>query len=289
MIVELSVLAALGAMLCWGFADFFIQRSTRAVGSLECLAFLGIMDLLILLPFALPELPLLFSPSNIALLALIGIFTIASGLLNLEALRQGKLSVIEIIFVIELPVTVILGMYFFGELLSLPQIAAIAILLAGIALISFTSISGRPGLKGLEKGVLLAAIAAVSGGFLNFFTAAGSRLVSPVMAIWLPALVFTAICLVLIWSRKGFQKFAQNAKKFKFALVEMGFFSTAAWLLFAFAVLQKELAITVAITESYPAVAMLLGVFVNKEKITRHQYAGAAIALLASIALAFLL
>ena len=67
----------------------------------------------------------------------------------------------------------------------------------------------------------------------------------------------------------------------------MGIFDTLAWLFFAFAVLENELAITIAITESYPAVALLLGVLVNKEKIRVHQYAGATIALAASIALAF--
>ncbi|MFA4855433.1 MAG: DMT family transporter [archaeon] len=288
MILELSVLAAFGAMLCWGFGDFFIQRSTRESGDIESLAFIGIIGAVLLLPFVFLELPLLFSIPNLIFLSFIGIVTLVAALLNFQALKEGKLSVIEVIFEIELPVTVILGMYFFGEMLSTPQIAAILLILAGIALISLTALSKRHYLKRFEKGVFLAVIGAVAMAFLNFFMAAGSRIVSPVMAVWVPCVAFTIICLILIWKREGFPKFVKNAKKFKFDILGMGIFDTLAWLLFAIAVLEKELAITIGITESYPAIALLLGVFVNKEKIKPHQYLGALIALLASITLAFL-
>ena len=288
MILELSVLAAFGAMLCWGFGDFFIQRSTRESGDIESLAFIGIIGAVLLLPFVFLELPLLFSIPNLIFLSFIGIVTLVAALLNFQALKEGKLSVIEVLFEIELPVTVILGMYFFGEMLSTPQIAAILLILAGIALISLTALSKQHYLKRFEKGVLLAVVGAVAMAFLNFFTAAGSRMVSPVLSVWVPCVTFTIICLILIWKREGFPKFVKNAKKFKFDILGMGIFDTLAWLLFAIAVLEKELAITIAITESYPAIALLLGVFVNKEKIKPHQYLGALIALLASIALAFL-
>lgn len=63
----------------------------------------------------------------------------------------------------------------------------------------------------------------------------------------------------------------------------MGIFDTLAWLLYAFAVESKEIALTIAITESYPAVALFLGLWLNREKINWHQYCGAALALGASV------
>ena len=285
MIFELSVLAAFGAMLCWGFGDFFIQKSARKVGNIEALAFIGIIGSIILLPFVVFELPLLFSFENLALLCFVGIATLVIALFNFEALKQGKLSVVEIVLEIELPITVLLGFLFFAEIVSAQQIAFILFILLGIGLISLPNVSKQQFLKRVEKGILLAIIAGIGLAFLNFFTAVASRKVSPLMAIWMPFVVFTIPCLLYIWRREGFKKLAANAVKYKFTLLGMGVFDTLAWLFFAIAVAEKELAITTAITESYPAVALLLAVCINKETIRKHQYAGAAIALAACILL----
>jgi drug/metabolite transporter (DMT)-like permease len=286
MLIELSILAALGAMVCWGFGDFFIQRTARKVGDIEALALLGIIGFFLLLPFAIPELPLLFSLENIELLAIIGLVTLGGAMLNFEALKKGKLSVVDVLFAIELPFTIAFGVIFFQEILSLPQTILILLIFAGIALISVRSLSNHAGQKILEKGIMLAILGSIGMALLNFLTAAGSRQVSPIMAVWVPLIVFTSICLFFIHKREGLKKFVKNAFSNKFTILGMGIFDNLAWLLFAIAVLKNELAITIAITESYPAIALLLGVFVNKEKIRIHQYAGAAIALIGSIALA---
>ncbi len=288
MTVELSVLAAFGAMLCWGFGDFLIQKSARKVGDIEALAFIGIIGSIILLPFVVLELPLLFSFENIALLCFVGIVTLVVALFDFEALKQGKLSVVEIVLEIELPATVLLGFLFFAEIVSTQQIILILFILLGVALISLSNISKQQFLKGLEKGILLAIISGIGLAFLNFFTAVASRKVSPIMAVWAPFVVFTIPCLAIIWRREGFKKLAGNAAKYKFTLLGMGIFDTIAWVFFAIAVFEKPLAITIAITESYPAVALLLAVCINKEKIRKHQYAGAAIALAACILLGLL-
>ncbi len=287
MIAELSVLAAFGAMLCWGFGDFLIQKSTRRVGDIEALAFIGIIGSIGLLPFVVFELPLLFSFENLALLCFVGIATLVIALFNFEALKKGKLSVVEIVFEIELPTAVVLGFLFFAETISTQQIVLILFILFGVALISLSNASKQQLFKGFEKGIAMAIIGGIGLAFLDFLTAAASRKVSPIMAVWAPFVVFTILCLAIIWRREGFKKLAANASKYKFTFLGMGIFDTIAWVFFAIAVFEKPLAITIAITESYPAVAVLLAVCINKEKIRRHQYAGAAIALAASILLGF--
>ncbi len=37
MIIELSILFAFCAMICWGFGDFLIQRTVRKIGDVEAL------------------------------------------------------------------------------------------------------------------------------------------------------------------------------------------------------------------------------------------------------------
>ncbi|MDD5148058.1 MAG: DMT family transporter [Candidatus ainarchaeum sp.] len=282
---ELGVLFAFGAMLCWGFGDFFIQRSARKIGDIEALAFIGIIGSIGLLPFVLQEIPLLFSLPNLVLLSFIGIVTFVFAVVDFEALKKGKLSVVEVILEFELPLTVLLGFFFFQESLSMQQFGIILLIFAGIVLIAIKSFSRFNPMKGLEKGVFIAFIGAIGMAVINFLTAYGSKQVSPIMAIWVPWLVFTIVSLFLIWRREGLRELVQNAKKHYAIILGMGIFDTLAWLFFATAVLKNELAITIAITESYVAVALILGVLINKEKILLHQYAGAAIVLIASFAL----
>jgi len=287
MAFELSVLAAFGAMFCWGFGDFFIQRTTRRIGDVESLAFIGIIGAVGLLPFVIGDLPLLFSPANAILLLVLGIITFIAAIIDFEALKEGKLCVVDVILEIELPVTVVLGLVFFGEMLSLPQLAAIVAAFLGILLISFDKCKLKNSLGRLEKGALLAFIAAVTMAVTNFLTAASSKNISPIMAIWVPWVIFTLISLFFIWKREGLGKLVRNAVKFRRLVLAEGIFDTLAWLFFALAVVNAKLSITIAITESFPVIAIMLGVLLNREKIGYHQYAGAAIALGASIFLGF--
>ena len=287
MTVELSVLAAFGAMLSWGVGDFLIQKAARRVGDLEALAFIGIVGSVALFPLVLAELPAMLDPYNFALMAVLGLVTVVAALLDFESLRKGKLSVVEVILEMELPVTVLLGIAFFGESLTLPQFGAIAAILAGIAMIARKRGSG--GLKGVEKGAVLAVLAAVSMGFVNFLTAAGARQVSPLMAVCMPWLIISIISFAILFRRDGWSKVVSGISRFRRLMLAMALCDTAAWLLFAYAVQGSVLSVTIAITESYTAVALLLGLLVNKEKIVAHQFAGAGIAVAASLLLGFVL
>src|SRR3989338_4850386 len=126
-------------MLSWGIGDFLIQRNVRKIGDVEALFFIGLVGAIGLLPFAWNELPSLFIPSNMILVSVLGIITFIAAILDFEALKQGKLSVIEVILEIELPVTIILGLVFFKEILSIPQLAVIALIFIGIALMALKS------------------------------------------------------------------------------------------------------------------------------------------------------
>ncbi len=77
----------------------------------------------------------------------------------------------------------------------------------------------------------------------------------------------------------------KNIGKFKFLVLAMALIDTLAWVFYALALNLNDLAITTAITESYPAVAIFLAFWINKERIGLHQGIGAVIALAASVAL----
>lgn len=287
---EIGVLIAFGAMLCWGIGDFLIQRTTRKIGDVEALTWIGIVGCIGLLPFVLHDFSLITSWGQVLILLVLGIVTFFAALANFEALKKGKLSVIEIVMTLELPVTVLLAMLLFQERLTFGQGSAIAIIFAGVVLIATEKIVHfKTIVRGLEKGVLLALLAAAGMGVINFLTGTSAKEISPLIAIWVPWVIFTLLCVFVIETRcGGMRQFSKHWKLHKVLIFAMGIFDTLAWLLYAFAVEGREIALTIAITESYPAVALFLGLWLNKEKINGHQYCGAALALGASVWLGFI-
>jgi drug/metabolite transporter (DMT)-like permease len=282
--LESGVLFAFAAMLTWGVGDFLIQRSIRKVGNLETLAFIGIIGSILLLPFASKEFYLLSESSNILLLGFLGLLTFFAAILNFEALKEGKLSVIEVILEIELPVAIALGIIFLHESISLIQLIIIGLIFLSIILIATKSFSHFK--SKLEKGVLVAAGAAVLTGGVDFFVGMSSKTISPILAIWASWLFFTIITVILILKKHGVKRLVNHAKENKSLLLATGIFDTMAWVFYAKAVFNNEIALITSITESYPAVAILLGVVFNKERIKTHQIIGALLALSGSIWLA---
>ena len=282
-----SVIAAFGALLCWGFGDFLIQRSVRRIGDIESLAWIGIVGIVGLLPFVIHDF-LLVTPKQVILLISLSLITFVSALMNFEALKRGKLSVIEIVMTLELPLTVMLAIVLFNERLSILQGSAIGLVFLGVVLIATENLSYFKKMKNFfEKGVILAAFAALAMGLTNFLTGAGAKSISPLLVIFVPWVVFTALCFFVIETRReGVRKFSHHWKNYRSLVLFMGLFDTAAWLLYAFALVGGALSITTALTESYPAVALFFGVWINRERLGWHQYLGALLAIGASVGLA---
>ena len=286
--IETSLFFAFAAAICWGVGDFLIQKSVRKIGTVEALAAIGMIGSVILLPFVWHDIPQLFSPGNGILLLSLGIVTFAAAVLNFESYRIGKLSVVEVVLELELPITILLGILLFNETLSSVQVAIILIGFIGILLMSTKTMRLLTNHKNwLEKGAIIAAMGALGMGIVNFLTAAASRSISPLMAIWAPWVIFTIVCLFALHRQNKIRPFIHLLHKHHALIILMGIMDTFAWLFFAFALEGKELSITTAITESYPAIAIGLAVIFNKETIKRHQWIGAFLAIGGSIALAF--
>jgi drug/metabolite transporter (DMT)-like permease len=286
--IPLDIFAALGAMIAWGFGDFIIQKGTRKIGDVESLAWIGLLGSIGLLPFVWHDLFLVASRSNFLILLGLGIVSFVTGLINFESFKRGKLSVVDVILEVELPVAVLLGIFFFHNSLSFLEILLIIAVFTGIVLIAV-----EPGeIKRrhfVEKGAVLALVAAGGYALVDFLTAIGAKTASPLLAVWFPWVTFTIICVLYLVVTGRIKHFFRDAAQYKALVIGMGVIDTIAWVLFAIAVRNNQFAITVAITESYPAVALMLGVAVNREKVAIHQYIGAAIAVAASFAMGSLI
>ena len=286
--ITIGILGAFGAMLCWGVGDFLIQRSVRKIGNLEALAAIGITGTLGLLPFIFKDIPLLLQPSNLFLLLVLSVITFITSVLNFEAFREGKLSVVDVILEVELPVTIVFAWMFLRETVSPAQLFILFVIFIGVILVAIESLSLSHLKKSLEKGAVLAFFAAVMMGLSNFFTAASARTISPLLAIWLPWMIVSVLCIGVLVKRGTFLVGVHNAIASKRLIIAMGILDTLAWLLYAFTLQSNQVAIATGISESYPAIAVMLGVWFNKESVKKHQYLGVIVALGASIVLAII-
>ncbi len=286
--LDLTIIIAFIAMISWGVGDFFIQKVVKKIGDVEALAYIGLIGVIGLLPFVINDLNLLLFKENLLLLLVLGIIVFIVSVINFEALKRGKLSVVEVILEIELPITILLAFIFLKEVLSISQFILVLFVFIGIVLVAKKSFSTDI-FKKIEKGAILGVIAAIGFGVINVLTATSSKNISPIMAVLFPWLIFTIICVYTIYKRNEFSNFISKGKKFKTWIIIMGLLDTIAWALYALSISKNEVSIITAITESYPAVALFLGVYFNREKINWHQYLGAIISLVASFILGFLI
>lgn len=297
--VTLSIILTFGAMIFWGTGDFFLQKMSRKLGNIEALIFINFVGFLLLLPFIVTQIHSLTLATFFPLFIL-SIIDTAFGLTALKAYAQGKLCVVDVILIMELPLTVFFGIVLFKEKLNLVQVILMLTIITGIFFIAkerlsyFRKILAQFFKSGptLEKGILWALLAAFLSALHNFFIAFNARETSPLMTIWLPwtlSLLWILIFLFFkIGIKKTFTKLFDHIANYKKVIIFGSLLDTAAWLCYAGALAQKELSITTAVTESYPVIAIFLGVRFNREKISGWQYLGAILALSGSIIIALI-
>jgi drug/metabolite transporter (DMT)-like permease len=283
-------------MLCWGVGDFFIQRTVRKLGDFKTLLWVNLVGGIGLIPFVIKDLPVIFTWPNLLSLIIMGIIQLAYGLFLLKAYGQGKLSVVEVVMIGELPVTIILSLIFFGEKLNWAQLLIILIIISGVFFISKTRgtwldrakefFTGRRRLW--EKGIIFSLFAVLFSASYNFFTALNSREISAFTAVWFPWLLSSLILVVYTVCRQGLKSFVRESWTARRLILVSGVVDTLGWLFYALALIKEKLSIITAIVTGYAVISMILGIKFNKEKMGAWQYFGAAMVLGGAIVMCFL-
>jgi drug/metabolite transporter (DMT)-like permease len=284
--VSVGIALAFIAMLCWGFGDFWIQRSVRKLGDWESLFLITLFGAVALAPFAYKNLPAVFGSGDaLWAIAILCVVLFVAAVLDFEALRVGKLSVVEPVWSFEVPVAALLSFFILRESITLLQIGLIVALMAGLFLVSLKNkIELRKIL--FERGVLVAFLGAIMMGAANFFMGWSSRLSDPVMANFLSDTFIALVTLVILVATGRFRQTLRDIAANRRTLLQMSVADKVAWLAFAFAMSLAPIAVAVALSESYIIIAVVLGLAVNKEKLKRHQLFGLVLAIASAITLA---
>lgn len=281
----MGILLSLGALLSWGIGDFLIQRSARKFGDWIALFYITAFASVFLFPFVYKDLPKLFTGGrDLVLLIALSATLLFAALFDFEALRIGKISIIEPMYAFEVPVTAILGVVVIGEFLSGWQTMLIGVLLVGIFLVSVKSFRHFKNI-GVERGVWYAVWATLGMGTVNFLFGFASRVNDPLLVNWFTSCFVAIIAFAYLAAHSRIDEIARDWKNHKELIVAVSAIDNIAWIFFAYSVLYIPIAIATGISESYIALAAGLGLFFNKERLKKHQLIGIAFAVVGVIAL----
>ncbi|OHA21799.1 MAG: hypothetical protein A2849_02605 [Candidatus Taylorbacteria bacterium RIFCSPHIGHO2_01_FULL_51_15] len=288
MTISVGVGFAFVAMLCWGIGDFLIQKSTRRIGDFETLFLITFFGAALLLPFVYQDIPDLFeADGKNSLPVLVGgsLILFLAAVLNFEALRRGKISVVEPIWSFEIVAASLFAFFVLGERLSVEEIALVILLMLGLFLVSFRGkiLSHR---HFLERGVSLAFLGAVAMGIANFFVGWGARLTDALVVNFVFNVVIAILSGVyLLVHGRLFQSF-RDLMRYRVSVIPMIITDNAAWIAYAFAMSLIPIGIATALSESYIIIAVILGFALGREKLGLHQKVGLIVALITAITLA---
>lgn len=284
--MSLGIVTAFIAMVCWGVGDFFIQKSARKIGDWQTLFLITFFGTVLLLPFVWNDLGNFWEGINSTFFILMGAGALlfVAALLEFEALKEGKISVIEPTWSMEIPTAAILASVVLREVLGINQIIFMAFLILGLVLVSYRG--GKLDKKFfLEKGVPISILAALLMGATNFFVGWGARETNPLVISFVISLFSLIGSSIFILIKGKMKETFKHVVSYPKTIIPMMILDNIAWIAFAIAMTVAPIGITVAISESYIIIAVLLGIFIGKEKLLKHQYIGLILALIAAIAL----
>ncbi len=282
-----GIVLSIVAMLSWGFGDFLIQKNARKIGDWETLFFITFFGAVVLLPFCFNQVwTVLNNLQDGGLVLLIGCVTLLfAAIIDFEALRKGKLAIVEPIWSLEVPVTSVLAFVILSEAVTITEFVLIALLIIFLILVAFREKRITKKVF-LEKGVVLALVGALFMGGANFFIGWGARVTDPITVNFITDTFLMVVALAVLLLRGKGKQTLRDVKKNMGTLLPMSIADKVAWLAFAFSMTLAPIAISTALSQSYIIVAVILGIVVNKEKLHAHQKIGMAGAVIVAIVLA---
>jgi drug/metabolite transporter (DMT)-like permease len=279
----LGIIFALFALVSWGIGDFLIQKTSRDYGiwpSIFCVAIFGSV---VLFPFVYTKIPFIIDSANIWFMFILGIGTLLAGLATFDSLKQGKIAIVEPILSFELPVTIFLAVILIHEKMSLVQILLVVLIFSGILLLSYNRKAKARHF--LEKGALLAVLAALLQAGVNFITGLSSKEIGPVETIWFVDTFVACACLFYFTVTRTWHSVIEHIHQHTYESIGVAVFDNAAWVAYSAATVIIPISLAVTISESYVIVTILLGVILSRERLVKHQWVGVVVTIISVLIL----
>lgn len=285
----LSILAGLGGMLGWGTSDFLANSASEKVGHTKALFWSQIAGAILITILFLIFLPNFSMPLQLLLLTFLGGVVYALGYLFFyKAFEIGNVSVISAVSNLHVLFIIAVSFFIRGQELTILQIPALAILLAGVTLVSLNFKELKDGKLSLLRGVKEVLIAAVLFGViywpLNEFIAE--------QANWIVVSLITkliAILAVFVFMSMKKEKISVvgSSKRLVLLLAAIGVLEAIAVLSVTFGQSYGDGIIVAPISSALTVVTVGLAVIFTKERINKIQGLGIAMVVVGIVLTAF--
>ena len=297
----LGIVLALGASLCWGSGDFLGGLTTRRaslwaviIGS-QAAGLVGAALVTVLTGHAWPGLAVVWP------VLLGGVASVIAISCFYEALAIGSMSVVAPISATNAMIPFVVGLAL-GERPSVAQLAGVVLAAIGVVLVASeraragdtigaaalpnepaiepAALGARPERRNQRRAIALSLVASVCMGLVLIGYDATAR--HDALLAMLGGRMSSAVLFVLVFlALRPRVEMRRSAVPF---IVAVGLLDTGANGLFALATTRGYLSIVAVIGSVYPVVTVVLAYAVLRERLARHQLAG-ALATLAGIAL----
>jgi drug/metabolite transporter (DMT)-like permease len=270
----LVILAALGAAAAWGTSATCDNRSTRMIGALQALAWVQVFGFVMVLPMAIWEgAPSRPSASALAWIAVGGIGVCAGLTLSYAAIGRGAISVVATVTAVDGALAALASVAL-GEHIAVATAAGLAIVIAAmLVVLHATAAQERAGIAGHSLAAVLLAGGAACGFaiFLLAVIRAGDAFGDGQLQLIYRIAPFAAVGLPLrLRGRLGRPGAAWTWVTAAAAL------QTAGFVLYRVAGRSGDVAIPSVLSSQFAVFAIIGGVLVLGERLSRRQIGGLA-------------
>ena len=278
----LVIAAALGAAAAWGISAACDNRSTRLIGALQALAWVQVIGFFLVLPMALWEgAPSRPTASSIAWIVVGGVGVSIGLTLSYAAIGRGAVSVVASVTAIDGALAALASVAL-GEHIAVATAAGLAVVIAGmLVVLHATAAQERAGVAGHSlTAVLLAGGAACGFGiFLLAVIRAGSAFGDGQLQLIYRVVPFAVVGIPLLV--RG--ELGRPGKGWPW-VTAAAVLQTIGFVLYRVAGRSGDVAIPSVLSSQFAVFAIIAGVLVLGERLSRRQVGGLA-GLLVGIAL----
>jgi drug/metabolite transporter (DMT)-like permease len=267
----IAIFGGLGAAFLWAGANLTSSRAGRLIGASSTVAWMMLVGVFIAGPLALLSGPvppmtteLAFWVAGSSLGGVIGLLLVYRGL------RFGKVGVVTALASTEGAIAAMIAVIA-GEHLTLPVVAMLCVIVAGIAIVAFatgdTTEVVAPGAE--RRAVLYGATAALAFGVTVYSTAKLGQSMPPLMAV-LPVRILGVVGVFIPLALTGRLRLTRPAVPMVVFIGAAEVFGNASYVLGS----RQSIAIAAVLASQFAAIGAIAAFFLFRERLSIGQRSG---------------
>lgn len=286
MSLSLGIIFGIITMVLFGLEDPFVKKLTNKIGVNYAILYRSLFSFLALLFVSLIFSGTIFSSAKIMLIMLgIGFIGYISYVFYVKAIAVGNVSVVSPVAHSFVIITVLLSVFILKESLDLAQILAMAVIIAGIILISFKYSELKKSKRGLVKGLGFAFATVIGWGLLFFLWKIPLSAAGPfVVSFYVEFYVFFFTLLSIVFLKKKLLHPEANKSIWGIAVL-LGILAAMGSLFYALGINLELVSLVAPIAAASPLIAVIASIIFLKEKLELNQKIAAALIIIGLIAI----